>query len=85
MPHTYVIQSVLQQPGPSAGDPMVIITGTVDGTPVQASCWSSIYLSNAASAISAQNFIISLMLAAWTALQSSTPLNAPAARLTITV
>ena len=75
MAHTYVIQSVHQQPG--AGDPPVIISGTVDGVSVTAQTWLSVYTANGANAIAAQNFCINQLLAAFNAIQTSTPPNSP--------
>lgn len=84
MAHTFVIQKVSYL---TAGgtDPQVVMTGTVDGIQVSATCWFSIYTANAASALSAQNFVIAQLLAAWTALQPTTPPNAPVAGFTVTV
>lgn len=84
MAHTYVIQNVAYPPN-AVGDSLVTITGTVDGVAVTASCWFSVYISHAASAITAQNFIISLMLAAFNQFQTAVPQNAPPAGFTVTV
>ena len=83
MAHTYVIQKVSYPPA-GGSDPQVVITGTVDGTQVTATCWLSTYTANAASALSAQNFVIAQLLAAWTLLQPTTPPNAPVAGFTVT-
>lgn len=80
--HTYVIQSLTV--GAANGDPQVTIVGTVDGVQVTVQCWYSVYIQHAANAISAQNFIIGLMLQAWNA-QAVPPLtNAPPAGFTVT-
>jgi len=83
MAHTYVIQSIVY-PNNGAPDPTVLIQGTVDGVQVTASCWYSVYLSHATSAIAAQSYILSLMLAAYNLLQTAVPPNAPAAGFTVT-
>jgi hypothetical protein len=69
MAHTYVITSV-SYPN-NAADPMVTIQGTVDGTVVTVSAWFSVYQSHAASAVSFQNWVAPLMLAAFQALGST--------------
>lgn len=83
MAHTYVIQSVKQLPF-SGGDPPVLISGTVDGVPVTAQVWLSIWTANAANAIGAQNFCIAQMLAAFNALQTAVPANSPPGGTTVT-
>jgi len=81
MAHTYVILSHSIGVGT---DPQASFTGTVDGQQFTVTCWYSTYIQNAASAISAQNFVFGLLLAAWTAAQSPTLTNAPANGLTVT-
>lgn len=85
MAHTYVIQSVRQSPATTGPDPIVTITGTVDGVPVAPTVPLSQYILNAASAISSLNFCVAQMLTAWTALQPTVPINAPAGGQTVTV
>ena len=82
MAHTYVIQSVKQQSGGS--DPPVVITGTVDGVQVSSQTWLSVYTANGSTAIAAQNFCISQLLAAFNAIQTPAPPNAPPPGTTIT-
>jgi hypothetical protein len=84
MAHTYVIGQI-KYPINQAGDPWLTVPGTVDGTAVIGGCFLSVYLANGANAIAAQNFVISLLLAAWTALQTGPPVNAPPNGTTITV
>jgi hypothetical protein len=84
MAHTYVF-GLIQYPTNAVGDPFINVSGTVDGTPVTTGCWYSDYISHAASAISAQNFIIGLLLAAYNKTIISTPPNAPISGLTVTV
>ena len=57
MAHTYVIQSVT-----SVGD-VTTVVGTVDGTPVTCTVWLSA-LAKFPTAVQAQSFIASAMLAA---------------------
>ena len=83
MAHTYVIQSVHTLAAPVA-DPKVLITGTVDGVPVQAETWLSVFTANGSTAIAAQNFCIAQMLAAFNVLGTTIPTNAPPGGTTIT-
>ena len=84
MAHTYVIQSVTVGSQALTSDPQVTVSGTVDGVSVAATCWLSTYQQNAASALSARNFLIGLMLATWTAAQVPTLPNAPSSGTTVT-
>ena len=83
MAHTYVFQAPVVSSS-AGGDPLVTFLGTVDGVTVTATAWYSVYIQNAASAVSARNFIVGLLLAAWTAQQSPVVTNAPATGSTVT-
>lgn len=82
MANTYVIGKTTF-PSNQGGDPIVTIEGSVNGVPLAVQCWLSVYTAHAASVISTQNFIISLLLAAYNALAVAVPTNAPPVGTTI--
>ena len=83
MANTYVIQSVSYPTNAPNADVLVTAVGTVNGVPVTVTCWFSQYIAHAGSVISAENYIISLMLIAYNQTLSAVPPNAPAGGTTI--
>lgn len=70
MSNSYVITGLSYSANTS--DPMVTITGTVNGVLVSVSCWYSVLQPKMASAILFEDFVGPLLLAAYNALQTTT-------------